>query len=98
MLFEDFGGFDGLYLRMIASGIPTVVQLMWIPFSELDFRQLFLLPMRISQRCFNELLKNESLSRASEWLFKNIRDLNEDILMLIVFPLVEFVVPYPVII
>ncbi|KAM7484822.1 hypothetical protein LguiA_000831 [Lonicera macranthoides] len=96
MLFEDFGGFDGLYLRMIASGIPTVVQLMWIPFSELDFRQQFLLLMRISQRRFTELLKNEHLHRASEWLFKNIRDLNEDILTLIVFPLVEFVVPYPV--
>ncbi|KAL9257626.1 putative inactive ATP-dependent zinc metalloprotease FTSHI 5, chloroplastic [Drosera capensis] len=36
ILFEDFGGFDTLYLKMVASGIPTFVQVMWIPFSELN--------------------------------------------------------------
>ncbi|KAG0498509.1 hypothetical protein HPP92_003200 [Vanilla planifolia] len=43
LLFEDFGGFDGLYMRMIASGIRTVVQLMWIPLSDLDMHQQYLL-------------------------------------------------------
>ncbi|KAI3980697.1 hypothetical protein MKX01_025262 [Papaver californicum] len=42
-LFEDFGGFDGLYLKLLASGVPTAVQLMWIPLTELDLRQQFLL-------------------------------------------------------
>lgn len=26
-LFEEFGGFDGLYVKMLASGIPTAVRL-----------------------------------------------------------------------
>ncbi|KAH6792607.1 FtsH extracellular protease family [Perilla frutescens var. hirtella] len=47
MQFEDFGGFDALYLRMLAARIPTAVQLMWIPLSELDISQQFLLIVRM---------------------------------------------------
>ncbi len=57
MLFEEFGGFDGLYMKMLACGIPTTVNLMWIPFSELDFRQQFLLTLRLSRQCLNGLWK-----------------------------------------
>ncbi|KAL7001516.1 hypothetical protein U1Q18_002668 [Sarracenia purpurea var. burkii] len=96
-LFEDFGGFDGLYLRMLASGIPTAVQLMWIPFSELDFRQQFLLIMRISQQCFYGLWNTKIVSYARKWVLEKIRNMNDDIMMMIVFPLVELIVPFPVI-
>lgn len=96
MVFEDFGGFDGLYLRMIASGIPTAVQLMWIPFSELDFRQQFLLTIRLSHQCVNGLWNTRIVSYAREWLSEKIRNVNDDIMMMIVFPILEFVIPYPV--
>jgi hypothetical protein len=46
ILYEDFGGFDGLYMKMLASGIPTSVHLMWIPLSELDLGQQFLMALR----------------------------------------------------
>uniref|UniRef100_A0A5B7C2I5 CARD domain-containing protein n=1 Tax=Davidia involucrata TaxID=16924 RepID=A0A5B7C2I5_DAVIN len=96
MLFEDFGGFDGLYLRMLASGIPTSVQLMWIPLSELDFRQQFLLITRLSHQFFNGLWNTRIVTYAREWVFEKIRNINDDIMMMIVFPVVEFVIPFPV--
>ncbi|XP_059633376.1 probable inactive ATP-dependent zinc metalloprotease FTSHI 5, chloroplastic [Cornus florida] len=96
ILFEEFGGFDGLYLKMIASGIPTAVQLMWIPFSELDFRQQFLLITRLSHQCLNGLWNTRIASYAREWLLRKIRNINDDIMMMIVFPLVEIIIPFPV--
>ena len=55
MIFDKFGGFDGLYMKMLASDIPTTVHLMWIPFSELDIRQQFLLTLRLSQLFLSSL-------------------------------------------
>ncbi|KAK2972761.1 hypothetical protein RJ640_019409 [Escallonia rubra] len=96
MLYEDFGGFDGLYLRMLASRIPTAVQLMWIPFSELNFSQQFLLIMRLSHQLVNGLWNTKVISYVREWTFEKIKNLNDDIVMVIFFPLVEFFIPYPV--
>ncbi|KAK3004735.1 hypothetical protein RJ639_018216, partial [Escallonia herrerae] len=95
MLYEDFGGFDGLYLRMLATRIPTAVQLMWIPFSELNFSQQFLLIMRLSHQLVNGLWNTKIISYVREWTFEKIRNLNDDIVMVIFFPLVEFLIPYP---
>lgn len=96
MLFEDFGGFDGLYLRMLARGIPTAVQLMWIPFSELSIRQQVLLVTRICYQCLTRLWNFGIVTYARHWIIKRIRSINEDILALIVFPFVEFAIPYQV--
>ncbi|XP_060175742.1 probable inactive ATP-dependent zinc metalloprotease FTSHI 5, chloroplastic isoform X2 [Lycium barbarum] len=96
LIYEDFGGFDALYLRMLTSGIPTVVQLMWIPFSELDFRQQFLLVTRLSHQCLNGLWSLKIVSRGRDWIFEKVRNINDDVMMMIVFPTVEFVIPYGV--
>lgn len=96
MLFEEFGGFDGLYMKMLACGIPTTVNLMWIPFSELDFRQQFLLTLRLSRQCLNGLWKTRIVSYARNWVFEKIRNINDDIMMMVVFPIVDFIIPYPV--
>lgn len=96
MIYEDFGGFDALYLRMLASGIPTVVQLMWIPFSELDFRQQFLLVTRLCLQCLNGLWTLRIVSCGRDWIVEKVRNINDDIMMMIVFPTVEFVIPYRV--
>ncbi|XP_027096823.1 probable inactive ATP-dependent zinc metalloprotease FTSHI 5, chloroplastic isoform X1 [Coffea arabica] len=96
MLFEDFGGFDGLYLRMLAYGVPTVVQLMWIPFSELDFGQQFLLVMRLCHQCLTGLWNTTVVSRARGWIIDKIRNINDDLMMMIVFPTVEFIIPYSI--
>ncbi|XP_057478276.1 probable inactive ATP-dependent zinc metalloprotease FTSHI 5, chloroplastic [Actinidia eriantha] len=95
ILFENFGGFDGLYLRMLASGIPTAVQLMWIPFSDLDFHQQFLLIMRLSQRCLSGLWNAGIVSDTREWILEEVRYLNEDILATIVFPILDFIIFLP---
>ncbi|XP_061371353.1 probable inactive ATP-dependent zinc metalloprotease FTSHI 5, chloroplastic [Gastrolobium bilobum] len=96
MLFEDLGGFDGLYMKMLACGIPTTVHLMWIPFSELDLRQQFLLTLRVSHWFLSGLWNSEVVLYARNWIFKKIKDTTDDIMMVIGFPIVEFLVPYPV--
>lgn len=96
ILYEDFGGFDGLYTKMLACGIPTAIHVMWIPFSELDFRQQFLLTLRLSQQCLNALWNGEIFTYARNWVIQKFQDINDDIMMTIVFPLLELVIPYPV--
>ncbi|OWM67334.1 hypothetical protein CDL15_Pgr000786 [Punica granatum] len=96
MLFEDFGGFDGLYMKMLACGIPTAVQLMWIPLSELNFQQQFLLAMRLSRQCLIGLWKTKVVLYARDWIVEKVKDINDDIMMVIIFPMVEFLIPYPV--
>ncbi|KAG6396848.1 hypothetical protein SASPL_143005 [Salvia splendens] len=96
MLFEDLGGLDALYLRMITAGIPTAVQLMWIPLSELDISQQFLLILTLFRQCFTGLWRTSIVSRARDWIFVKIRDINDDIMMMVVFPVLEFVIPYEV--
>ncbi|KAI3991255.1 hypothetical protein MKX01_022476 [Papaver californicum] len=95
-LFEDFGGFDGLYLKLLASGVPTAVQLMWIPLTELDLRQQFLLATSLSSQFISGLWKSESVSYWRNWGFEKIQNLNDDIMMMIIFPVLDFIVPYPV--
>ncbi|XP_004304783.1 PREDICTED: uncharacterized protein LOC101297468 [Fragaria vesca subsp. vesca] len=94
MLFEEFGGFDGLYMKMLACGIPTAVHLMWIPLSELDFRQQILLTARLSHQCFNALWKTTVASYARDWVMQKFKNINDDIMMTIVFPIVELTLPY----
>ncbi|KAL5837670.1 hypothetical protein ACOSQ3_014839 [Xanthoceras sorbifolium] len=96
VLFEGFGGFDGLYMKMLACDIPTTVRLMWIPLSELDFGQQFLLTARLAYQCLNGLLKSRYVSIGRDWVFEKIRNINDDIMMMIVFPIVELIIPYPV--
>ncbi|KAK7269162.1 hypothetical protein RIF29_21878 [Crotalaria pallida] len=96
MLFEEFGGFDGLYMKMLACGIPTAVQLMWIPFSELDIRQQFLWILRVSYSFSNWLWNSWAVTYARNWIYKKVKNITDDIMVVIVFPIVEFLVPYPV--
>lgn len=97
ILFEDFGGFDTLYLKMVASGIPTFVQVMWIPFSERNLypyvRQLANLAPLICQ-----LFRDVSLISyfvAKELCPQIIKKTYEDLLVMVVLPVVEFILPNP---
>lgn len=96
VLFEEFGGFDELYMKMLACGIPTAVQLMRIPFSELDFYQQFLLIVRLAYLSLNGLWKTGTVSFWRDLIFENIRNTNDDIMMMVVFPLLDRIIPYSV--
>ncbi|XP_065852276.1 probable inactive ATP-dependent zinc metalloprotease FTSHI 5, chloroplastic isoform X2 [Euphorbia lathyris] len=96
MLYEGFGGFDGLYMKMLAQDIPTTVHLMWIPFSELNLQQQFLLTVQLIRQCINGIWKARTVSGGRDWVLEKIRNLNDDIMMIIVFPIIEFVIPFPV--
>ncbi|KAK9161714.1 hypothetical protein Syun_008055 [Stephania yunnanensis] len=96
ILFEEFGGFDGLYLKLLGSGIPTNVQLMWIPFSELNIREQFFLLTSISYQCIVGLWNTAVVSYVREWIFQKIKNINDDLMMMIVFPIVDFIIPFRV--
>ena len=83
-------------MKMLACGIPTTIHLMRIPFSELDIYQQFILSIRLPYSFLNALWKTSVVSYCRSWVFKKIKDVNDDILMMMVFPVVEFLVPYQV--
>lgn len=96
ILLEYCGGFDGLYFKMIASGVPTAVQLMWIPLSELSIYQQTLLMARLSHKLFNGIWNTGVVSFRREQILGKVKNMYEDIMMIIVFPIVEFLIPHPV--
>lgn len=96
LLFEDFGGFDGLYVKMLASGIPTAVHLMWIPFSELDIRQQLLLIARTTSECLVELWNLDVVSYVRDRVLSNTKNITNDLMVMIVFPVAELTIPKPV--
>lgn len=96
LLFEDFGGFDGLYMKMLASGVPTIVQLMWIPLSDLDIRQQFLLTARLCRECVLGLWNSSVVTYVRERAFSKIKNITDDIMVVIIFPLLELIIPKPV--
>lgn len=98
MLYEDFGGFDGLYMKMLASGIPTAVHLMWIPFSELDLRQQLLLTLRLSCQSWNAFWNAKFVSYGRNWVYEKFKNINDDIAMTFIFPVLELLISYPVLI
>lgn len=93
LLFEESGGFDCLYVKMLASGIPTAVQLMWIPFSELDIRQQFLLLIRLFSQCLVGLWKSPILGYIRERAYTSTRNIIDDLMIIMGFPLIEFIIP-----
>lgn len=92
-LFEDFGGFDGLYMKMLASGVPTIVQLMWIPLSDLDIRQQFLLMASLCRECVLGLWNSSIVTYVRERALSKIKNTTDDIMVVIIFPLLELIIP-----
>ncbi|CAN6469160.1 unnamed protein product [Victoria cruziana] len=96
MIFEDFGGFDGLYIKMLASGVPTAVQWMWIPFSELDLVEQLRLFTKMFYKCLVAFWNFKFVANARESCLSKIRNINADIMVMIGFPLLEFLIPKPI--
>ncbi|GAU21882.1 hypothetical protein TSUD_33790 [Trifolium subterraneum] len=94
ILFEDIGGFDGLYRKMLACGIPTAVDVMWIPFSELTLQQLFSLMLSYPRRFLRDPRTYEAVLNARDLIFDSIKETIED-MMVIVFPIAEYVLSEP---
>ncbi|VFQ70809.1 unnamed protein product [Cuscuta campestris] len=96
MIFEEFGGFDELYLRMISSKIPIAVQLMWIPFLEWGFYRTFMMVAHLFNQCLAFFWNNDFVAHRMELVWSKVSVTTEDIMMMIVVPVLEFVIPYPV--
>ncbi|XP_073223219.1 probable inactive ATP-dependent zinc metalloprotease FTSHI 5, chloroplastic isoform X2 [Cicer arietinum] len=92
MLFEDIGGFDWLYRKMLACDIPTAVHLTWIPLSELGWRRLFFVTLRYPRWFLRDWWKSEDIPNAINYISESIQEMIDDIMMVIGFPLVEYFV------
>lgn len=95
-LFEYIGGFDVLYRKMLACGIPTAVHLMWIPLSELSVRQRISVILRFPLRFLSGRWNSETVLTTTNLIFDNIKEMTDDIMTVIGFPIVEYILPNPV--
>ncbi|XP_020580621.1 probable inactive ATP-dependent zinc metalloprotease FTSHI 5, chloroplastic [Phalaenopsis equestris] len=96
LLFEDFGGFDGLYTRMISSGIPTAVHLMWIPFSDLGLREQFFLIRTMLSQALTGFWNCAFISFVKKPVFSGVKNITDDLMVTLIFPIMEFIIPKPV--
>lgn len=95
-LFEYIGGFDVLYRKMLACGIPTAVHLMWIPLSELSVHQRISVILRFPLRFLSGRWNSETVLTTTNLIFDNIKEMTDDIMTVIGFPIVEYILPNPV--
>lgn len=93
ILFKDIGGFDGLYRKMVACGIPTADHLTWIPLSELKLRQQFSVILRLPRRFLSDQWNSEAALIARSSFFDSIKETADDIMTVIGFPVVELLLP-----
>lgn len=91
-LFEQVGGFDGLYVKMVTSGIPTTIQYMSVPFKEIGLRMQILFLLRI---CYNVLnfIWSKLISGSVTWYLGKLNHILEVVMVRVGFPIIEFIIP-----
>jgi hypothetical protein len=52
--------------------------------------------LRLTGQCLNGLWKRRIVSYGRDWVVEKVRNINDDIMMVIVFPMLELIVPFPV--
>lgn len=87
-----------MYLKMLASGVPTAVRLMWIPLSELNIYQQAVLVAKLFHGLLDDLWNEQNVSFGRKFLWNEIKYTTADLLTVVVFPIVEFLIPYRVIV
>jgi hypothetical protein len=94
-LFEQVGGFDGLYVKMVTSGIPTTIQYMSVPFKEIGLRMQILFLLRI---CYNVLnfIWSKMISGPVTWYLGKLNHILEVVMVRVGFPIIEFIIPQQV--
>lgn len=94
-LFEQVGGFDGLYVKMVTSGIPTTIEYMSIPFKEWELRHQILVPLRFCYRVLN-FFWLKWISVPVNWYFGKLSNILEVVMVRVGFPIIESILPYPI--
>lgn len=95
VLFEQVGGFDGLYVKMVASGIPTTIEFMSIPFKEWGLKFQLLVPLKLCYRVFNFIWSNV-ISEPVFWYLGKLNYIIEEVMVRVGFPIIEFIIPQPI--
>lgn len=95
VLFEQVGGFDGLYVKMVTSGIPTTIEYMSIPFKEWELRHQILVPLKFCYRVL-KFLWLKVISVPVNWYFGKLRNILEVFMVRVGFPIIESILPYPI--
>lgn len=87
--FQEYGGRDGLHLRMLASGVPVSVDVMWIPFNEWDPIQLFVLPFEMFFAALSGILQSGAVTPVVNLYVESVCGTIEDLFARIFFPVLE---------
>lgn len=92
VLFEQAGGFDGLYVKMVTSGIPTTIEYMSIPFKEWEPSHQILISLRLCYKALNYIWLR-FISESVTWYFGNLNIILEEVMVRVGFPIIEFILP-----
>jgi hypothetical protein len=94
--FEDQGGFQSLYLKMLASGVPTSIETMWIPLSEWPTERLVQLPFKIVWWLLEDLWNSNLVVSVRPWYIKTAVGAVEEVMVRFGFPTIQRIVPQKV--
>ncbi|CAM6088523.1 unnamed protein product [Calypogeia fissa] len=91
--YEDYGGFDTLLLKLIASGVPTSVEVMWVPLEEWSPRRILQLPFKVIWWLLEDFWNSSLVVSIRPWYYKNLVGAFEEIMVRFGFPLIQRIVP-----
>ncbi|KAG6544312.1 hypothetical protein Mapa_014315 [Marchantia paleacea] len=94
--YEDVGGFDMMYMKLITSGVPTNIETMWIPFEEWDFERLFQLPFKVVFWLLEDVWNSSILASVRPWYFRTLNGAFEEVMIRFGFPIIQTVMPQSV--
>ncbi|XP_057855194.1 probable inactive ATP-dependent zinc metalloprotease FTSHI 5, chloroplastic [Cryptomeria japonica] len=81
VFFEQAGGFDGLYVKMVTSAIPISVEFMWIPFKEWDLRSQIVIPIKVLCQASIVIWNSKLLSTVRTWYLSKLTLICDDIMV-----------------
>ncbi|KAL3693910.1 hypothetical protein R1sor_007561 [Riccia sorocarpa] len=92
--YEDVGGFDMMYFKLLLSGAPTTIETMWIPFEEWGFERLFFLPFKMVYWLLEDVWNSSLVTSIRPWYFKTLSGAFEEFMIRFGFPLVQNLLPH----
>eukprot|EP00249_Psilotum_nudum_P022546 c28558_g1_i2 orf=108-4457(+) len=88
-VFEEYGGFDAFYAKMVILGVNPTFEVMWIPLKEWDTVHLLSLPFKICYPVVLSIWKSPVLSPIKRWYLRMLSDVAEEVMVRFGFPLLE---------
>lgn len=94
--YYEYGGFQTLYLKLIASGVPTSVEMMRIPLDEWSLERLVQLPFRMIWWLLEDCWNSSLVVSVRPWYYKTLLGAFEETMIRFGFPVIQRIVPQKV--